>query len=150
MTNQQRITLLAPLLLLAATAAQTHEQTAGKPALKIDDAAQLQRTKVTAHLQHELDPKQNLLWCATMQLTWDELGSVFGTPPKLAQQSEVGDGLAARLVGKGDLDPAAYVARAGFGRDRIVEAIKADLKRVFGDAASPALLPNPSDLGPKD
>ena len=129
-----------PLVLTAALAAQTHDELAGKAAVKCN-ADQLRRTTLAAHLQHPLEAGTNLLWCATMQLAWDELGTAFGSPPRFAEASPAGDGLAKRLVGKDDLDPRSYVARAGRGRDGILQRIREDLQRVFGGAASPALLP---------
>jgi hypothetical protein len=141
-------TVLLPFALAAALGAQTHDELAGRPGLQVDDAERLGRTRVTAHLRHPLEADGNLLWCATMQLAWDELETVFGTPPRLAEASPAADGLAARLIGKDDLDPRSYVARAGRGRDRIVARIREDLQRVFGAAASPRLLP--ADVAPND
>ena len=122
-----------------------------KPALVTTDAAKdLKNTIVTAHLREKHQPGKNLLWCATFQLAWDELSGILKGPVQLKDEPEMAAVLNARLVTKGDLDDASYVARAGFGKDRIVEAIREELNRKFSGAAAPLLVPDPQSLRPQD
>lgn len=122
----------------------SHDTVAGKPSLIAADADKdLKRTSVVAALESELPAGRNVLWCSTMQLAWIELGGVMGAPIRAegGAAGEFARALNASPVNRGDLDESSFVALAGFGRDGILEKVRAALKEKFGGAASPKLLP---------
>ncbi len=124
----------------------SHDQRLGKASLTIRDAdAQLKGTRVVATLDAPHSLGTSLLWCGTAQLAWDELGSALNGkkgPVRVEGGHALADSLNKGLVSPGDFDPASYVAHAGFGRDGILDTIKASLKAKFDGKASPALLPS--------
>jgi len=146
---------VAGVLLLSSTGSPaqepSHDEAAGPPALKAQDVEKdLKNTRVTAHLQQKHEAGKNLLWCATFQAAWDELSGVLKGPVRLGDEPEMAAGLNARLASRGDLAPDSFVTRAGFVRDGVIDAIQADLKRLFEGKASPALLPAAGSLKPED
>lgn len=93
-------------------------------------------SQITAVLDQELSPGRNLIWCATMQLAWNEMcDSVLEGPAKLEGDPPLQVKLNKREANESDLDAPSYVAMAGSGKDKIVEKINGELKRKFGAGA---------------
>ncbi len=119
-----------------------HDEIAGPAAVKAN-ADELPGTVVTPHLECEIAGDTNVLWCATFQVAWNELGDLFGGPVQVGGDPEMVRWLNRRAVTKADLDEASYVALAGQAtstaadiRQRIPDA----LARRFRGAASPEFL----------
>jgi hypothetical protein len=119
-----------------------HDQIAGKAAIVVQDASrQLPHSFISAHLRHEHQPGRNIVWCLSFQLAWDQLAKAMSGPVQLVDPPPMAGELNATPAAPGLLDPASYVAMAGFGGDGILEKIRAELESKFKGAASPKLLP---------
>ena len=115
------------------------------------DVSDLKHTVITPHLAREIRPGQNVIWCASFQLAWNELVDfaggkleVQGPPLKMVEQ------LNRRIVTKDHLAEADVVAMAGMAGDDRVAEIRRRIKTKFGDRARPRLLDMLEGLGPND
>lgn len=104
------------------------------PVRQVKDAVrELPQTVVTAHLNEKHVPGKNLLWCATMQLAWNEFKELEG-PVKLDGDPEMARGLDLRLHGPEVIDPSKHVTMAGSVEKGIIEAIRKAMASKFPDA----------------
>lgn len=126
-------------------AARQHDEIAGTPDLECS-ADSLTRTVVTSHLETPLGAGRNVLWCATFQLAWNELADLAGGEIRMADEDAAVAALNRRAVGRSDLDSRTYVALAGMVEDGVLTRAKDELRKTFGFAASPRLLPPPGSL----
>lgn len=135
---------LAALALLACAGCSDGDDTAVKAPTLSTDAGEkaLKDTVVTAHLKRKHRTGTNLVWCGTFQMAWDELSSLGKGPVQLDGAPAMVAVLNARLTSKEDIDEASYVARAGLGKDGIVETIKVELNKKFPQGAAPLLVPS--------
>ncbi len=97
--------------------------------------ADLKRTVVVPHAGVPMPPGKNVLWCATFQLAWDALrDEVVHGPLDLGPPAP--PGLVAemnrRSFPREALDPACFLARAGFVSDGIEESVRSELRERFG------------------
>jgi len=99
----------------------------------------LQKTTVTAHLTERHEAGKNLLWCATMQLCWDELEKTLGFPLDLQDNPATAVGLNRKLVGKGIADPEKCLILAGKSNSKVLDEIRSEMKRRFPGAELPDL-----------
>jgi len=137
--------LLPVLLLWGGTAcrgetspSKSHSDRIGPPVLD-KKANQLERTDFTAYLDHEIVPGRNLIWCATMQLAWNEmLDLCIGEPP--SDGRPIVRELNRKVVTRSDLDDSSYVAMAGMIEQGIVQRIRQELDTKFSGQGSPELL----------
>ena len=125
----------------------THSEIAGPAVLK-GSADKLKLTVVTAHLEQEIEAGKNVLWCATAQIAWNELCDLIGGPVHLKNEPKMVPVLNKRIVTREDLDPASYIAMAGFTEEGILEKIQKAIEEKFEGQGSPELLPAPGSLGP--
>lgn len=136
------IALCAILIAASALAAETHDTLAGKPDLDVLDAdRQLPRTRVVPTLESKHEKGANLMYCATLQLAWNELVEMLDSPIKLD-----GDPSAAKSLNKKDftremLDKQSYYVFCGMGADAPAR-MRAELQEHFAGAASPKLIPS--------
>ncbi|MGE3107855.1 MAG: hypothetical protein AB7G11_09575 [Phycisphaerales bacterium] len=136
-----------------APAQPNHASLLGKPDLKVQDASNdLTRSRVTAYLDTEMASHESMLWCATMWKAWDSMSELMHAPFQVGAgpnepEPEMSAHLRALVWDPALLDQDSYLAMAGYG-PTIVEQIKAELKKKFGGAASPSILPEPSSLPP--
>lgn len=115
-----------------------HDLALGRAQLKAD-AGSLKGTIVTPHMEQQIRPGMNVLWCSTFQLAWNELYDQVGGPVTLSPASPMADILNKRMASKADLDAASYVAVAG-SSDDVHGKIQSELRRKFKGNASPDLL----------
>jgi len=106
------------------------------------NAADLEATLVSSHLEARLDARTNVIWCGAFQLAWNELCSVVGgdlhfagTEPAIVAE------LNEQEFQKQFLNDASYVALADYVGNGIHARIQGDLLRKFGPAAAPRHLP---------
>jgi len=121
------------------------------PATVKANADQLPETVVTPHLECEITPGKNVLWCATFQLAWNEFCNLLGGPIRWADAPEMEKILNKRAVTQQDLDEPSYIAVAGRttgGPDDVRQRIARELHRKFGGAVSPELLSLVNDVPP--
>lgn len=107
------------------------------PLPRIGQDAKLDRTSIVPVLQSPHAAGQNLIWCATFELAWQEFGgpkSADGGPAYVVH-------LNAKTVTKADLDPSWYVARGGTVGDGILQAIGREMKEKFPSAKLAEMLP---------
>lgn len=113
-----------------------HDQIAGPPVLKAK-ATELQRTYITAHLEHKIKKGKNVLWCTTFQIAWNELCKLNGEPIQMANAPEMVTILNKQSVTRTDLDEDSYIAMAGIRGDGIIARIEKALEEKFHGQASP-------------
>ena len=116
----------------------SHAAIAGPPALKCN-AKDLHQTVVVATLDAPITKGTNLLWCATLQITWNELADLCGGTVDMVDPPDVVGVLNRKAISTNDLDATSFVAAAGPGRT-IVPQIQAVLEAKFHGQASPELL----------
>jgi hypothetical protein len=126
--------------------AADHDAIAGRAAIDIIDVEH-SKTIVTPTLDCAISPGTNVLWCATMQLAWDQLCNLAGGPVELTPHAALCDALNKSPFNTNNLCPGSYVAVAGFGQPALAR-IQAEFHSRFGDAARPTSLP--ATLGEKD
>ncbi|MFI5402697.1 MAG: hypothetical protein ACHQ1G_07155 [Planctomycetota bacterium] len=137
-----RVALIAVVTVLvgagAAYVMATRGPAADHPAPEIKrvspvDSRDLKATLVVASDRATVPAGKNVLWCASFQLAWDALRDFEGSAPIALGPSAPVDEVAALnedRFPKGDLDPAAFVAMAGFG---IAERFRDAARAKFGD-----------------
>jgi hypothetical protein len=148
-----RALLLAALLATSLTlhAADTHAAAFSDDGLTKADVNQLTDTQLVAHPDVPLKPTDNIIWCGTLQLAWNEAIKLVGSKLEFTEQPPVADLLNREDFTRKDLNPDCYVAIAGFEKNHIEDQIRAALEKVFHGAASPELIPPvPLHPGPYD
>jgi hypothetical protein len=112
----------------------------GEPALQCD-AEELKRSVIVPTLDYPIRAGTNVVWCASLQLAWNELAEHAGGP---VQVKDAPSGLVAlneMSVTRENVDEQTVVAQAGpFGEVR-PEILK-ELKAKFSGRASPEFLPD--------
>jgi hypothetical protein len=100
------------------------------------DSTELRSTIITPHLEQEIFPGKNVIYCATFQLAWNELrDDIIGEDIRLINGPAMAPVLNKKAFTKNDLSDSSYVAMAGFGRDDIVEKINKELQQKFAKKA---------------
>lgn len=105
-----------------------HDETAGPPVLDAN-AEELQRTHITPHLEYPIKRGENVLWCATFQIAWNELCKLSGGPVLMANVPKIVPILNKQAVTGNDLDEASYIAMAGLTGGGILERIKEAIRQ---------------------
>jgi hypothetical protein len=135
----------------AAPPVESHAQSFSNEGLLKADVATLKDTQLVAHPDAPISPDQNVLWCGTLQLAWNEAIDLVAEKLHFASQPPVVDLLNQEDFTTADLDPASYVALADFEHNNVEDEIRALLKEKFHGAASPELIPpKPAHPGPYD
>lgn len=78
-----------------------------------DTTMNMTHTEVIPHLQQAIQPGQNLLWCSTLQLAWNELYDLAGGPITMEEEAPLVALLNQRTATKSEIDPESYAALAG-------------------------------------
>lgn len=105
-----------------------------KPA-KNAEAAPAQAS-VTAHLESKIIPGQNLVFCATFQLAWNELkDGIIREDIRLKDGPPVVAYLNKGLSTKSDLHKSDYVALADYAGKGVLDKINTQLRKKFGKDA---------------
>jgi len=106
------------------------------------------KTLVTARLNEPITAGQNLIYCATVNLTWNELSDFMRGRVTFWQPCETVDFLNKRSFTKDHLDNNCYLAYASLIQDGILDRIKKDLREKFGETSKVNL--NPANFEPTD
>jgi len=146
------VLLAASLALHAADPAPgSHAAAFSGDGLTKADVNTLQDTQLVAHPDVPLKPTNNVIWCGTLQLAWNEAIKLVGSKLEFTEQPPVADLLNREDFTHKDLNPGSYVAIAGFEHNHVEDQIRAALDKVFHGAASPELIPPvPPHPGPYD
>jgi len=108
------------------------ESESEKPFLEVH-AEDLERTVITASLDHPMVEGKNMVWCLSFQLAWNRLCDLTGGPVRLTPSSTLAEKLNRREGKKEDLDVSSHVAAAGLASEGIYEKIRKELKAKFGE-----------------
>jgi hypothetical protein len=129
----------------------SHDASFSKAGLIKADVSTLKDTQLVAQPEVPLAADQNVLWCGTLQLAWNDAIQLVGEKLHFEHQPPVVDLLNQMDFQAGDLDPGSYVAIADFERNHVENEIRAALLKTFHGAASPELIPpTPLKPGPDD
>jgi hypothetical protein len=79
----------------------------------VTENMETQHTIITPLLNQNLVEGQNVLWCSTLQLAWNELDTLAGGPIKMEAESPIVAALNQRTATKDEIDAASYLALAG-------------------------------------
>ena len=127
---------------------QTHDDAFSDAGLLKADASDLQHTIVTPHLEAPVTQDQNILWCGSFQLAWNEAISLVKEDLHFDNDPAMVLILNKQSFTKQDLDAQSYVAVAGFVRDDVFGQIERQLQETFKGQATPQYIPSP-DLTPR-
>jgi len=98
----------------------------------------LKKTIITPHMEQSIIKDQNIVYCSTFQLAWNELkDGIVKEDIKMTDEPPMVKILNKGLSTKSDLSEKDYVAMAGFGKDNIVEKINKELTKKFKNEATP-------------
>ena len=108
----------------------------GEDALLKTSTEQLKKSKVTSHMEEGIKTGENLLYCSTFQLAWNELkDTIVKEDIRFVDELQIVEFLNKNLSTKEDISEDAYVAMAGMNRDGILSKINRALKSKFKDHA---------------
>lgn len=129
----------------------SHADSFSKQGLVMVDAANLKDTHLVAHPDVRLHYTQNVIWCGTLQLTWNKAMGLVGEKLHFDHQSSLADQLNREDFTTADLNSSSYVAVADFEKNDVPKQIRTALKKTFHGQASPELIPETSSHpGPDD
>jgi hypothetical protein len=115
------------------------------------DVSTLKDTRLVVTPDAPLVATQNVLWCGTLQLAWNEAIALVGEKLQFTRSSQEVDQLNRQNFTKENLDSTSYVAIADFESNGVENEIKKALQETFQVAASPSLIPlPPAHPGPDD
>lgn len=145
---------VSALLLLAidcqpSARSANHDDAFSSDKLVVLSADGIKRTVVLASPAAAFNPRQNVIWCATFQLEWNETRALVGEDLHFNPESPIVSELNKSSFSTNDLDATSYVALAGFIKDGIHQRIRESLSRKFGGAATPRFIPA-KDSRPQD
>jgi TonB family protein len=139
----ETVMLLLGILILAipcpAQVATEKPGAFGKAAVT-GDAEQMSATIVTAVPTEPLSPKKNVLWCATLQVAWDELACKLGKTIEMKDAPPTVAALNSHFVARSDLDPNSFVAFAGRNTATNKAKVRKEMMVKFHGTAVPRLL----------
>jgi hypothetical protein len=96
------------------------------------DSKDLQATVIIPTLDAPLPEHQNVVWCGTMQLAWNRLGTdLLHGPPDLEGADAVVKRLNAAPLRDDDLAPQSFFATAGYVKDGIIDQIQKGMQSQF-------------------
>lgn len=106
----------------------------------------LKKTEIIAQPVQKIEPNQNLIYCSTFQLAWNELkDNVVKADIRMQNEPPLVQYLNHSKVSKQDINDKYYVAMAGAGKDNIIERINQELKQKFSDSPAVNDHVNPND-----
>jgi hypothetical protein len=126
----------------------THDDAFTEEGLLEADASDLRHTIVIPHFETPLARDENVLWCGTFQLAWNEACSLVGEDLHFSNEPAMVGILNKKSFTKQDLDAQSYVAVAGFVKDGIHGRIVRQLEDTFKGQAKPRYIP-PKGLTPR-
>ena len=118
---------------------KSHNEIIG-PALLKSDAKHLKQTIVTSHDEAPIRPGQNVLWCSTFQLVWNEACRQAGGDIHMANEPAIVPILNKKNASQDDVDPASCLVVSGRLEAGIAGKIRKELAEKFQGQADPDLL----------
>jgi hypothetical protein len=113
------------------------KQDVAPPLPPVVPAENLRETDVLPHTLGKITPGRNYVYCAAFQLAWNTLQrDVFGEPIRLSGSPQMAADLQqATKLRDEDFPPGAYLVKAGWVRDGIVDQIRKEMNERFPKAA---------------
>lgn len=105
-------------------------------------------TTITARLNERIEYNENLIYCATVNLTWNELSEFMKGKVTFGQPCESVDFLNRKSFTKDMLDEKCYIAYADLIENGILAKIIKNLKEKFNEISKIDL--NPANFNPSD
>ena len=102
----------------------------------------MEDTRITARLDEAIIPNTNLIYCATVNLTWNELATYLKGTVTFPEPCSSVDFLNRRSFTKDHLDENCYLAYASTVAEGILERIPKDLREKFNETSRLNLDPN--------
>ncbi len=98
-------------------------------------ASELTRTDILPHMEGEIVPGRNYVYCGTFQLAWNEMqDEIIKEPIRLEGDPPMAQALNRQAFRESDISPGSYLAMAGAVRDGIVGEIRRRLAAEFPSA----------------
>lgn len=116
----------------------------------ITKTSDLKATKIVGTNDAKIEKGKNTIWCPTMQMAWDESKKKFGGDIKLKGSPEEASQLNKNSYDKGNINDKAFVARAGFKKDKIIASLQTELKEKFKQGEDPVLNEIAKNMTEKD
>jgi hypothetical protein len=143
------LAVLALLSIGATRFLEPHDDAFTEEGLLETNASDLQHTVVTPHLEYPVVGDENVVWCASFQLAWNEACSLVeedlhfdGNEPAIVSL------LNTRSFTMQHIDEESYVAVADFVKNDVFGEISRQLAAKFGGQATPRYIP-PRSLTPR-
>ena len=96
------------------------------------ESKDLQQSLVVPTLDTPMPKGKNIVWCGTIQLSWNRLGKdVLHQPPQVQGAEAVVSRLNGAQLEEGDLPPNSYFATAGLVKDGVLKTVKSEMKQRF-------------------
>ena len=146
------VALLGLLCIAAVWIYETHDDAFTDEGLVQADAPDLKHTVVSPHWEAPIADGENVLWCGTFQLAWNEACSLVGEDLRFENEPAMVELLNQKSFTKEDIDADSYIAVAGFVKDDVFGQISRQLEKTFHGQATPHYAPtkkptsNPQDL----
>jgi hypothetical protein len=102
-------------------------------------SSDLKQTVIVPSLQSKLDKGRNVIWCASFDMAWNELKTLY--PPSFLQVKGAEETVALlnnSQLTLGDLPDQSYYAAAGFIQNGIVKKIQDEMKERFPGESVPS------------
>ena len=106
------------------------------PVLRVD-SKKLSRTEISSHMEAPLTSGNNILYCSTFQIAWNELKSLLGGDVKLKDAPPMVRFLNNSLSTKDDIAESDYLAMVGLAGKGILQKVNLALKEKFNGEISP-------------
>ncbi|MBN2511378.1 MAG: hypothetical protein JXB18_00435 [Sedimentisphaerales bacterium] len=103
------------------------------------NSSELKYTAILPTLNSSAAQNQNLIWCSSFQLAWNEFkNDIVQEPVLLSSSQKLADLLNQAPQSKQDILDSDYYAKAGFVKDDIIGTIRRDMLQKFPDEPVPA------------
>lgn len=136
---------------VASTAAMTgHFFLTDPTADFIRETTELKASKVVGTPDAKIVKGENLIWCPTMQVAWDEVKKEVGGDIQLEGAPEEAVQLNGNSYDKDNINEKAFVAGAGFKKDGVIERLQKELQEKFKQGEDPVLNKMGENMGADD
>jgi len=149
-----RMVLLLPVLVAAGllawwcrNAPPARAEFAAEAATLPNGLVRLERTVVVPTLDTPCPRGENIIWCSSFQLTWNEIrDNVVGAPLKVGGAEEIAGRLNTARQSISDIDPNSVYVAAGRVKEGIIEKIRKDMAAKFPSHKLPDFSDYPADI----
>lgn len=113
---------------------------AAAPAVTEPPSTQAEKTLIAPSLTEPIDSQRNLVWCATLQLAWNELTHLADGPVTLEKDIPLATVLNQQREMNPMLDDASYLARAGIVNSEFLKELEQSYQQKFPKQPFPSEL----------